>query len=278
MSQQDVSAAEPWPGNAARQRLSDALSRHPRGLFSDVDGTLSPIAPTPESAVLLPGVRELLERAAAAFDFVAAVSGRAAAGAARMVGLPTLTYIGNHGMERLEPDGTLHILPAAEPYAQDVRAALDTVERALAPQFPGLRVERKGVTGSVHLRNTADPSAAEEAVIRLLAQVAEPRGLRVTRGKRVVEVRPPVSVDKGIAVEELIRSRELRGVIYLGDDRTDIDAFLALRRLTAAGICRGVAVAVLHDEAPHDLTAAADVTVESIQRVPELLRWLLETA
>lgn len=276
MSQDD--SAAPWSTDAARQRLSDALSQRPRGLLSDIDGTLSPIAPTPESAVLLPGVRELLDRAVASFDFVAAVSGRAATDASRLVGVPTLTYVGNHGMEQLDPGESLRILPAAEPYASDVRAALDTVERALTPQFPGLRVERKGVTGSVHLRNTADPSAAEVAVARLLAQVAEPRGLRITHGKRVVEVRPPISVDKGIAVEELIRSRELRGAVYLGDDRTDIDAFLALRRLTAAGICRGVAIAVLHDEAPPDLATAADVTVESIQRVPELLRWLLETA
>lgn len=268
----------PWPSAAAKARLSDALRQRPRGLFSDVDGTLSPIAPTPEAATLLPGVRELLDRAAATFDLVAAVSGRAAPDAARLVGLPALTYVGNHGMERLEPGGSLRILPTAAPYTEDVRTALDAVERELAPHYPGLRVERKGVTGSIHLRNTTDPDAAEMAVARLLFQVAEPRGLRITHGKRVVEVRPPVTVDKGVAVAELIRSRGLRGALYLGDDRTDIDAFLALRRLTESGVCQGVAVAVLQDEAPPDLAAAADVTIASIQHVPDLLRWLLESA
>lgn len=265
-----------WPGPDARQRLLTALRQQPRGLFSDVDGTLSPIAPTPEAAALLPGVRELLERARATFDTVAAVSGRAAPDAARMVGLPGLTYIGNHGMESLDPDGTLRILPAAAPYADDVQAALDTVERTLVPGYPGLRVERKGVTGSIHLRNAADPTAAEEAVTSMLAQVAAPRGLRITRGKRVVEVRPPVAVDKGVAIVEVVRSRGLRGALYLGDDRTDVDAFLALRELTQTGACQGVAIAVLHDEAPPDLAAAADVTLDAIERVPELLRWLLE--
>lgn len=271
-------SAAPWPSAAAQARLSDALGERPRGLFSDVDGTLSPIAPTPEAATLLPGVRELLDRAAATFDLVAAVSGRAAPDAARMIGLPALTYVGNHGMERLDPGGSLSILPAAAPYADDVRAALDAVERELAPQYSGLRVERKGVTGSIHLRNAADPDAAETAVAQLLAQVAEPRGLRVTRGKRVVEVRPPVTVDKGVAVAELIRSHSLRGALYLGDDRTDIDAFLVLRRLTESGACQGVAVAVLQDEAPPDLAAAADVTVASIEHVPDLFRWLLGAA
>lgn len=268
----------PWPSAVADERLRSALRQRPRALFSDVDGTLSRIAPTPEAAVLLPGIRDLLERARDAFDLVAAVSGRAAADAARMVDVDSLIYIGNHGMERIEPDGTLHILPAAAAYAEDVRAALDTVERTLSPRFPSLRVERKGVTGSIHLRNVADPDAAEAAVSRTLQQVAEPRGLRVTRGKRVVEIRPPVAVDKGRAIEELIRERGLRGALYLGDDRTDIDAFAALRALARAGDCAGVAVAILQDEAPPELAAAADVTLDSIERVPALLRWLLDNA
>lgn len=271
-------AAAPWPSTAAETLLSSAVRQRPRGLFSDVDGTLSPIAPTPEAATLLPGVRELLDHAATTFDLVAAVSGRAARDAERMIGLPALTYVGNHGMERLEPGGDLRILPAAAPYADDVRAALDGVERELAPHYPGLRVERKGVTGSIHLRTAADLDAAETAVARLLAQVAEPRGLRITHGKRVVEVRPPVAVDKGVAVEELIRSHGLRGALYLGDDSTDIDAFRALRRLTESGACQGIGIAILQDEAPPDLAAAADVTVASIQHVPDLLCWLLEVA
>lgn len=276
MHSRDTGTPAHWPDASAQQRLLAALRPRPRGLFSDVDGTLSPIAPTPEAAVLVPGVRELLDRARSSFDLVAAVSGRSAQDAARLVGLPGLTYIGNHGMERLDSDGTLHILPAAAPYADAIRTALDAVERALAPRYPGLRVERKGVTGSIHLRNAADPLAAEEAVAQMLAQVAEPRGLRVTRGKRVVEVRPPVAVDKGVAIAELVHSCGLRGALYLGDDRTDVDAFQALRTLTHAGVFQGVAVAVLHDEAPPDLAAAADVTLESIERVPALLRWLLE--
>lgn len=265
-----------WPGSDADQRLLAALRQRPRGLFSDVDGTLSPIAPSPESAQLLPGVRELLDRARSVFDLVAAVSGRAAQDAARLVGLPGLTYVGNHGMERLEPDGTLHILPAAAPYTDDVRTALDAVERTLSPRYPGLRVERKGVTGSIHLRNAANPDAAEQAVATMLAQIAEPAGLRITRGRRVVELRPPIAVDKGVAIAELIHAHGLTAALYLGDDRTDIDAFQALRNLKESGTFAGLAVAVLHDEAPPELAAAADVTLDSIEHVPDLLRWLLE--
>jgi trehalose 6-phosphate phosphatase len=271
---------------AALAHIREALAARPRGLFSDVDGTLSPIAPTPESAVPLPGVADLLDRARQRFDVVAAVSGRSARDARRMVGLDTITYIGNHGFERLDPvtrnsspehtaAGVVHILPEALPYQPAVEAVLARIGADLAPRSPGLRIEPKGVTASVHVRNTPDPAAAEEAVYCLASELAVPLGLRVTRGKMVVELRPPVAVDKGVAVARVIREHGLRAALYLGDDRTDIDAFRALRRLTDEGACRGVAVAVLHDEAPADLAAAADVALDSIQRIPAFLRWLL---
>lgn len=272
----------------ARERLRAVLAVRPRGLFSDVDGTLSAIAPTPSSAVLLPGVAPLLERLRQVFDVVAAVSGRSAEDARRLVGLAGITYIGNHGMERLDPEGDrsdgagdagrLRVLPEAEPYMTAVNAALDEIAATLTPRYPGLRIEYKGVTGSVHVRNTPDPEAAEEAVAHALSELAGPSGLRVTRGKRVVEVRPPVEVDKGVAIAEVIRERHLQSALYLGDDRTDIDAFRMLRRLSDEGVCLGVSVAVLQEEAPPELAAAADVTLSNIERVPALLRWLAEAA
>src|SRR5579884_1868115 len=272
------------PGVApdALDRVRSVLAVRPRGLFTDVDGTISPIAPTPEAARLLPGVAELLERARGAFDLVAAVSGRAAADTRRMVGLPGLTYLGNHGLERLEPepDGgeRVVIVPAAEPYVAAVNATAEALSVALAPRYPGLRVEPKGVTASIHVRGTAAPAAAEAAVYTAASAAARAHGLRVTRGKMVVELRPPVDVDKGVAVEEAIRAHGLRGALYLGDDRTDVDAFRALRRLTAEGVCRGVAVAVLHDETPPGLAEEADIALPSIARVPDFLRWLLASA
>jgi trehalose 6-phosphate phosphatase len=259
-------------------KLEEALAARPRGLFSDVDGTLSAIAPTPEAATLLPGVRALLEEARDAFDVVAVVSGRAAGDARQLVGVAGIAYIGNHGLERLDPDGTAQVLPEALTFRHAISATLATLAEQLAPRFPGLRIEPKGVTASVHVRNTPEPAAAEEAVYQAATAAAQLNGLRVTRGRLVVELRPPVDVDKGVAVAAVIRTHGLRGAIYLGDDRTDIDTFRALRRLTAEGFCHGVAVAVLHAEAPEHLAAEADVALASIGRVPEFLRWLLADA
>jgi trehalose 6-phosphate phosphatase len=90
-----------------------------------------------------------------------------------------------------------------------------------------------------------------------------------------VELRPPLDVDKGVSVESFIQTRGLLSAIYLGDDQTDIDAFRTLRRLTAEGTCQGIAVAVLHSEAPANLAAEADMTLASVEAVPDFLRWLL---
>jgi trehalose 6-phosphate phosphatase len=274
----------PWLTARSKALLDAALAARPRGLFTDVDGTISAIAPTPDAAVLLPGVAELLVQARACFDMVAAVSGRSAQDAWRLVHVPGLWYIGNHGLERVGPVAqgdaapAVHIEPLALPYVEPINAALDHVARALAPRFPGIFVEHKGVGGSIHVRQTADPAAAEEAVAAALAAAAAARGLRVTRGKLVVELRPPVEIDKGAALRELIQARGLRGALYLGDDRTDIDAFRALRHLTAAGTCRGVAVAVLHREAPANLAAEADVVLDEVEQVPAFLQWLIAAA
>lgn len=269
-------SAAGWPGVEAERRLRSALATAPVGLFTDVDGTISAIAPSPEAAVLLPGVRELLVEASQRFALVAAISGRGARDTRRLVGLPNLLYIGNHGMETIEPDEQEPVvIPEAASYAPAITMALDAVEERLAGQFPGLLVERKGATGSVHVRRTPNPQAAEQAVEIALREIALPAGLRVTRGKMVIELRPPVDVDKGQAFIAQIRRHGLAGALYLGDDRTDVDAFRALRRLQEMGECRGVSVAVLHDEAPPELAREADVTLAGVERVPDFLRWLL---
>jgi trehalose 6-phosphate phosphatase len=263
--------------SASQARLRDVLAQRPRGLFSDVDGTLSAIAPTPGAAALLPGVRELLERAETRFDVVAAVSGRAAEDTRRLVGIRGILYLGNHGLERLDPDSDkLHILPEAELYIKAINLVMAEVELPLAAAYPGLLFERKGVTASIHVRNTEQPDKAERAVYRRVSESAQAHGLLVTQGRKIVEIRPPVLANKGTAVTDLVRSAGLRGALYLGDDRTDLDAFRALRQLTVEGVCQGLAVAVLHNEAPPGLAEEADVTLPSVDAVPGFLRWLVE--
>jgi trehalose 6-phosphate phosphatase len=272
------------PASPVRRRLQGLLARRPSGLLTDVDGTISAIAPAPDQAELLPGIRDILVAACAAFDLVAAVSGRAALDAKRMVGVPEMLYIGNHGMEYLEPqavEGRVEratILPAAQPYVPLVDAALDAIEREVAPRFSGLIVEHKGATGSVHYRLVRDPEAAEETVLDTLTRHGFDRTLRLTRGKQVVELRPPIDVDKGTAIVDVTHRHHLSSAICLGDDRTDLDAFHALSALAAQGDFIGFSVAVLHPEGPPELADSADLPLASIDLVPGFLRWLVSAA
>ncbi len=261
------------------ERLRQMLAQKPRGLLLDIDGTLSPIAPTPEEARLLPGIAPLLERAAAHFEVVAAISGRSAADARQMIGVDRLLYIGNHGLEHWLPgEAAPQVVPEARAYLPAIAQALGEAERDLAPRFAGARIERKGPSGSIHTRLCADPHQALAAALETLRPLADRLGLRLTEGKLVAEIRPPLALNKGTAVEGLAQGWRLRAALYLGDDTTDIDAFRALRRLREAGACDGLAVAVLHEEAPPALAAEADLALPSIQAVPAFLAWVVAAA
>ncbi len=274
-------------GNA-REKIRAALAAPRRGLFSDLDGTLSAIASSPDAAVVLPEVRELLGEARGVFDLVAVVSGRPALEAARMAPVPGVVYSGNHGLERVQltengrgPRASTprEVHPDAARYTRAIDEALVNIKTALGRRFSGIWIEPKGVTGTIHLRAVADPEAAEEAVYALAKQLAAPRGLRVTRGRRVVELRPPVAADKGTAVTSLVRERGLGGAIYIGDDQTDLDAFRALRELErSTGGMSDVTVAVLSPEAPEELAESADVRLAGEDQVPAFLSWLLAEA
>lgn len=271
----------------AWETVRAALAAPRRALFSDLDGTLSAIVASPEAAIVLPEVRDLLGEARDVFDLVAVVSGRPALEAARLVQVPGIVYSGNHGLERvrLEPEN-IHargsapreVHPDAARYAHAIDETLVNIKMALARRFPGIWIEPKGITGSIHLRAVAEPAAAEEAVFALAQQLGGPRGLRVTRGRRVVELRPPVEANKGTAVADLIHEHDVSGAIYIGDDQTDLDAFHALRELSAAAGVRSVTVGVLSAEAPEELAASADIRLAREEQVPEFLRRLLAEA
>lgn len=262
-----------------------ALAARPRGLFTDIDGTISPITTSPEAASLLPGIRDLLLQARSAFDVVGVISGRAVPDAVRLVQIPQIIYVGSHGLQQLDPADTRsgRVEDAIRVRADDndvreIAVALARIEAALSQRLPGMMIEHKQVSGSIHVRNTPDPDAAEELVFALAREVAVPRHLRVTRGKRVVEILPSASIDKGTTLTRLVQEHHLASVFYLGDDRSDIDAFAALKVLGESGETRGVSIAVLHEEAPEGLADKATVVLDSVEMVPAALRWLVAHA
>lgn len=257
------------------QACREALRTAPAGLLTDVDGTISPIAPTPAEARVSDEIRSALSRLATELRVVAVITGRAATNARGLVDVPGLLYVGNHGMEELA-NGSTRWEPAAEPFRPLLSDAAAAVAD-LPDRIAGVIVEDKGPTLSIHYRQAASP---EDARSQILASLRRFGGkLRVTTGKMVVEVRPPVEISKATAVRRIVETHRLRGAVYLGDDRTDLAAFEVLRELrVGAGEARRrtYGVAVAGPETPSDVLAAADAVVSGVEAVATLFQRLAD--
>jgi len=232
--------------------LLDQLAEDPAraAIFLDVDGVLAPIVPRPEDARVPEATRGELRRLAQGYALVACISGRPGEDARMVVGVPELTYVGNHGLE-LEPD--------AGEWAARLARFLSELD------WP--RVENKGLTAALHFRGLDDDEARR--TLDAIAQHAEEAGFVARYGRKVLELVPPLEADKGTAVQRLLEEHGLERALYAGDDTTDLDAFAALERLPL-----GVRIAVTSPEGPAALLEQADVLLAAQTDVVELLRRL----
>jgi trehalose 6-phosphate phosphatase len=229
--------------------LAEAPERS--ALVFDVDGVLAPIVARPELATVPAATKAALRRLALRYLLVACVSGRAGEDARRLVGVEGIEVVGNHGLE---------LDPRAEELAASIARFRDVV---------GLPVEDKRLSLSYHFREAADETAAL-ARLEEVAERARAEGLDPRWGRKVLEIRPPLHVDKGTAVRTLLERSKAARALYAGDDTTDLDAFAGL---AAAGLEHAVRVAVASEEGPAELREAADLVVES----PDDFARLLET-
>jgi trehalose 6-phosphate phosphatase len=241
------------------------------GLVTDVDGTISPIVDHPDAAQVTPRSRALLADLRPHLALVAVISGRAAADVRERVGLPDLVYVGNHGLEWWA-GGRIEIAPEAAVFRPALEAALDAVRADLVP---GMLVEDKGATLSVHYRQTADPAAVSARLAPVFEALARQHGLRLFKGRMVFEIRPPIDVNKGSAFRDLITRYRLDAALYLGDDTTDVDALRMARRLREEGVCAAVGLGVESANMPPAVRDSADLLVSGIQDVEAFLSWLL---
>jgi trehalose 6-phosphate phosphatase len=224
-------------------------------ILLDVDGTLAPIVPRPEDAAVPEETRAELERLAGKYGLVACVTGRPADDARRMVGLDSIEYVGVHG---LEAD------PEAKRYTLELEAFAERIP------WPWTVENKGGVTLSYHYREVPDEKEALRHTDEV-ARAAEAAGLTVHRGRKVIEVRPPVAADKGTAVLRLLAGRPLQRALYAGDDTTDLDGY---RGLDEAGLEVALKVAVGSPEMNPALLTRADLVVDGPGELRQLLRTL----
>ena len=254
------------------ERCQAILRQRPAALVSDIDGTLSVIAATPGAAIITDDIRASLARLASRLDVVAIVSGRSAPIASTMVGLPELVYIGNHGMERLHQD-EIWQNPEAAAAITAIAAAAAAVDAAFAAEAGTgwLLVENKGVSATIHYRLAPDPIAAQALLLPVISAAAARHGLIVTEGRLIFELRPNVPINKGSAIADLVARHGLRGLLFLGDDLTDVDGFLALQALRAAGAIDGLAIGVLGVESHPRVRETMDAGIPGVSAAAALL-------
>jgi trehalose 6-phosphate phosphatase len=263
-----VTAVTPPSAAVMRPRLS----RSPLILMLDIDGTLAPLQSRPEEAFVPEPTRQAVVALAERPDvYIALVTGRAAVDGRRLASIDGAWVIGNHGIEAISPTGEAVVDASAAPYRDDIATAVEELSAVLGT-IPGVRVEDKVWTLSVHYR-LADP-AVEPRLRETMDEIAHKHGLRLIRGKKIFELRPPIHVHKGTAVLEL--SRLLAGpelaasLFYAGDDRTDEDAFRTLRSSAPHAVTVRVGGSI------DDQTAAtaAEFTVPNEEALRALLEWL----
>ena len=244
-------------------------------LFFDVDGTLAPIVQRAEDAHVPQDSSLLLARLSRRYVRVACISGRSAADVRRLVGVGGIAYAGSHGAELLEPNAAApRIAPEFQRWEPEVKSF---VRERDAPELRALRVriEDKGPIMTFHWRGAPDEEAAR-ARVEELAGEAESAGLWTHWGRKVLEIRPPVPVDKGQAVRELM-DEYARAALYAGDDLTDLDGFAALAALVEEGrLEQAVKVGVLSDEGPREIGRQADLVVDGVDGMKRVLAELDE--
>ena len=198
-------------------------------VFLDYDGTLTPIVSHPEDAWLSDSMRQTLRSLAARVP-VAILSGRDLDDVRGRVLLDGIVYAGSHGFDIAGAGGLRRELGAA--YLPVLDAAETELREAL-DEIPGAQLERKHFSVATHYRNVNENDASKVA-LAVEAVAARHRELRRIDGKKVYELLPDIEWDKGKAVMWLLEAlgleRENVRPIYIGDDRTDEDAFRALEQ------------------------------------------------
>jgi len=237
-------------------------------VFLDYDGTLTPIVSQPEDASLSDSMRQTLRELAARAPVVAILSGRDLDDVRRRVNIDSIVYAGSHGFDIAGPDGLCRQM------GTEFLSNLDTAEKELHKALDGIsgaRVERKRFSIAAHYRNVNenDVPKVEQAVSEVATR--DPT-LRRINGKKVYELLPDVAWDKGKAALWLLETLGLEsrsgGIrpIYIGDDRTDEDAFRALEQ-------RGIGILVSEQSQP----TAASYSLKNPAEIEHFLRALTAT-
>ena len=259
-------------------QIQDALAPYietcgETAIFLDLDGTLAPIIPRPDEVAVPNSISRLVRNLSHMYFAVTVVSGRPATEARRITGNSELAYIGNHGFETMLPGHAVVVSDEARPYVSKIRELVD-FSRSLEELIDsGIWLEDKTATMSFHFRRAPDPEAARALIQKIIYPKIGELGLDPREGRMVIEIRPPLPIDKGVAVGQVLDRLGVRQAIYIGDDTTDIDAFRELRSRRKRKY-KTVCVGVISGEMPKELPKYSDLMVQRVSGVEMALQIL----
>lgn len=242
-------------------------------IVTDIDGTISEIAPTPTEALVTDPMREVLFNLQRKFQLVAVISGRSVLNAREMVGVDGLIYVGNHGMEILE-DEKISLYPGVETYLSQMKQTGQKLQESDLSHIEGLLFEDKGICFSIHYRLAPQCENVREKILNNIRNDPACEKLKITEGRQLVELKPPLSCDKGTILENIIQKYNLKKVIYLGDDVTDADAFKRLKILKNKGKIMGEGVLVCSTEIPSNVKKDSSYFINGVDEVLKFFQWL----
>lgn len=259
------------------EQIIDASKGKQIVMFLDYDGTLSPIVEDPDRAFMSKKMRKTVKKLAKCFP-TAIVSGRCRDKVYKFVKLAELYYAGSHGMDIKGPEKRSKSNKDSESVlfqpASEFLPMIDEVYKQMVEttkSTPGAKVENNKFCLSVHFR-CVDEKKWSELAQQVRSVLKDYPKLRLTQGRKVLEIRPTIKWDKGKALEFLLESLGFANCsnvfpVYIGDDRTDEDAFKILRD-------RGQGFGILVSKFPKDTSAS--YYLQEPDEVMDFLRRLVE--
>lgn len=257
---------------AIASRAISTLASTPSGLFTDIDGTISHMAARPDEAHVEPAAREALIVIQRHLAMTGIVTGRALEVAQGLVRIPALSFVGNHGLE-WEINGLHEDNPAALAAQDGLRQALAEIASAAErlELVAGLILEDKRLSATVHYRQAPSPERFLEEMLPVLVHSAGAHGLQLVPGRMIMELRPSTGISKGTALRDIIQHNGLRGVVFSGDDISDVEGFEILAGMRAAGAVAALIIGVVGSDTPVQVREASDVQVANPDEMSAVL-------
>lgn len=253
-----------FPGN---NEVFDILTHKKPAIFLDYDGTLSPIVPRPEDAIISDEMKETLKKLARLFT-VAIVTGRDKKDVENLVGLHELVYAGSHGYIITGPGGLFMEHEDSKKIIPQLDRIEKEIEKELKEQTEGTQLDRKRYAIGVHYRNARPED--EKVVFEIVNKLIDKhKGFKTGEGKKIIEIKPDLDWHKGKAVEWILKALKLSDrkdviPVFIGDDITDEDAFETLKD-------KGIGILV----GGHGKPTAAEYALKNVFQVREFFKRLI---